>query len=139
MLTALFSDFTPESKLLPVVKHVCLSKIQEFCVMSQAAGPIHVDTAYCAKTPFKKPLVPGFMISGYVAEMMENNFGEDWFNSGEMEISFVKPAQPGDTLLVEGTVREYADGKLSVEINVTNHKGGKVAKGACALTVTDRG
>ena len=137
MLAAMLKDFTVGDRLIPLVKHVSLGKVQEFAVMSQAAGPIHVDAEYCSKTLFKKPLVPGFMISGYVAEMMENNFAIDWFNRGQMQIGFVKPAKPGDTLLIEGSVKEREGQKVVCEVGVVNQIGDKVAKGICIVFINE--
>lgn len=135
MQKAMLKECIKGTKLLPLVKHMSLCKVQEFAVMSQGAGPIHVDAEYCSKTPFKKPLVPGFMISGYVAEMMENNFGDAWFEKGEMAISFVKPAKPGDTLLIEGIVDKLEDNKAYCQISVINQLDDKVAKGECIVQV----
>lgn len=137
MQKALLREIAMGQELIPVVKHISLAKVQAFAVMSQGAGPIHVDQEYCALTPFKKPLVPGFMIAAYVGEMLENNFGWDWFNSGELELSFVKPAVPGDSLLVQGKITHVQARQIICELFVLNQKNDKVAKGTAQLLLGD--
>lgn len=136
MQQALLKDVVVGCELIPVVKHMSLAKVQEFAVMSQGAGPIHVDREYCAHTPFKKPLVPGFMLAAYVGEMLENNFGKDWFYSGELELAFIKPAVPGDSLIITGEVSACSGRQIVCQIIAFNQQRDKIAKGVAQLTIS---
>ena len=136
MQERLIKELAVNSVLIPVIKHMSLAKVQEFAVMSQGSGPIHVDRDYCANTPFKKPLVPGFMISAYISEMLENNFGRDWFYGGELEVTFVKPAVPSDSLLVQGTIVNLQDNEVTCNVVVINQQSAIVAKGIAQVLVS---
>lgn len=136
MHNILMKDVHIGAELTPIVKHIGLGKMQEFSIMSQASSPIHIDMAYCAKTKFEKPLAPGFMLSAYIGEMMENNFGEQWFLKGEMDIDFMRPVKPGDTLLVKGSIRLQSEKGFVCDVVILNQKEEMVVRGTTSINTS---
>ena len=125
------------SKLMEVVKHLSQAKIDRFGSVSGGVGAIHLDSEFGRKTRFQSTLAHGYLILGYISEMMKNNFGKPWFLSGSMETKLVGPAKPGDTIVVGGHVSEMIHESdktvITCEIWVDNHLGSKVAVGHAVL------
>ena len=62
---------------------------------------IHYDPDYARKRGFKAPLAHGLMVQGYASAMAAEKFGADWFHRGEIEVKFVGPVYPDETISVE--------------------------------------
>ncbi len=106
--------------LIGVVKHLSQGKIDCFGAVSGGVGAIHLDPAFCSTTRFQSTLAQGYLLIGYVAEMLKNNFGRAWFESGDLDVKLVGPAFPGHTVLSGGTVKSVteADGTSAILCDV---------------------
>ncbi|MCX5908713.1 MAG: MaoC family dehydratase [Deltaproteobacteria bacterium] len=126
-------------ELFGVVKHLSQEKINRFASISGGTGRIHVDPEFAKKTRFQSTLAHGILLIAYLSEMMKNNFGKPWFNSGDMEIRFVGPAKPGDTLVTKGKIHKTGviqnQTQISCLVWVENQCGEKVAEGNTFLTL----
>lgn len=71
---------------------------------------IHYDVDYAHKRGFKAPLAHGLMAQGYASALGAELYGPDWFTRGEIEVKFVGPLYPDETVTVE--IDEH--GKLDV-------------------------
>lgn len=138
MFHPLLQDYQDNAQLIPLVKHVSQEKIDQFAVVAEGVGSIHVDRQFAGKTPFHATLAHGFVFVAYVSEMMENNFGLPWLENGALEIKNIGPANPGDTLVISGTVEkietEGSTTKISCRVLVENHNNDKVAVGETSIT-----
>ena len=70
----------------------------------------------------------GRMSLSFAIEMLRKHFGSDVFNhSGMVDLRFLRPVRPGDTLTFSGTIADMAGetsgSKVSVEIKVLNQNG----------------
>ena len=127
----------PNSKegleLFGVVKHLSQEKINRFASVSGGTGMIHVDPEFGKKTRFQSTVAHGILLLAYVSEMMKNNFGRPWFTSGDMDIRFVGPAKPGDTLVARGKIQRIKviqdKTQVSCLIWIENQHQQKVAEG----------
>jgi 3-hydroxybutyryl-CoA dehydratase len=127
------------TELFGVVKHLSQEKINRFASISGGTGLIHIDPEFAKKTRFQSTLAHGILLIAYISEMMKNNFGKPWFNSGDMEIRFVGPAKPGDTLVTRGKIHKTGVIQNQTQITclvwIENQCGEKVAEGTTFLTI----
>lgn len=125
------------TELFGVVKHLSQEKINRFASVSGGTGMIHVDPEFGKKTRFQSTLAHGILLLAYVSEMMKNNFGKPWFTSGDMDIRFVGPAKPGDTLVARGKVQKMNaiqdKTQVSCLVWIENQRKEKVADGNTQL------
>jgi 3-hydroxybutyryl-CoA dehydratase len=126
-------------ELFPLIKHLSQGAINQFGVTTGATGRIHLDPEYCKNTPFKKTLAHGFLSMGYVAEMMENNFGSQWLESGELDVKYVGLAHPGDSLICSGFIDQIKEQKedlfVTCKVEVRNKNGIAILVGSAALNI----
>jgi 3-hydroxybutyryl-CoA dehydratase len=125
------------TELFGVVKHLSQEKINRFASVSGGTGMIHVDPEFGKKTRFQSTLAHGILLLAYVSEMMKNNFGKPWFTSGDMDIRFVGPAKPGDTLVARGKIQKMNaiqdKTQVSCLVWIENQRKEKVAEGNTQL------
>ena len=125
------------TELFGVVKHLSQEKINRFASVSGGTGMIHVDTEFGKKTRFQSTVAHGILLLAYVSEMMKNNFGKPWFTSGDMDIRFVGPAKPGDTLVAGGKIQKMNaiqdKTQVSCLVWIENQRKEKVAEGNTQL------
>jgi 3-hydroxybutyryl-CoA dehydratase len=124
-------------ELFGVVKHLSQEKINRFASVSGGTGMIHVDPEFGKKTRFQSTVAHGILLLAYVSEMMKNNFGKPWFTSGDMDIRFVGPAKPGDTLVARGKIQKLnviqEKTQVSCLVWIENQRREKVVEGNTQL------
>ena len=133
MFYPLLKEYLNDTALIPLVKYMSQDKMDRFAVVAEGVGAIHVDPRFAEKTPFHSTIAHGFLFVAYISEMMENNFGISWLESGTIDMKNVGPVKPGDALLITGTIRKHEpEGKsqrLTCELVVENQNRQKVAVG----------
>ena len=82
----------------------------------------------------------GRMSLTFASEMLRRYFGAEAYNRGGMvDLRFLRPVRPGDTVTFTGKVTTIAKapngGRVSVEVTGTNQKGDVTAAGAGACIV----
>jgi acyl-coenzyme A thioesterase PaaI-like protein len=72
--------------------------------------------------------------------MMTDNFGEGYLRGGDISVSFIKPARPGDVIITKGIVREIhsREGKRQAvcEVWLENQDGEKTTVGTASALLT---
>lgn len=117
----------------PVVKEITQEKINNYAEASEDFNPIHVDEEFAAKSMFKGTIAHGLLSLAYISEMMSKWLGKGWLAGGQLEVTFLVPVRPGDTISARGTVMEKVEeaGNRYVICDVfcENQKGNKVITG----------
>jgi acyl dehydratase len=76
----------------------------------------------------------GRMSLTFATELLRRYFGADVYNRGGMvELRFLRPVRPGDTVTFSGKVTD--GGRVGVEVTATNQKGSVIAVGTGACIV----
>lgn len=116
-----------------VVKNVTQEKIDRYADASGDRNPLHIDPEFAKNTMYGGTIAHGMLTLAYVSEMMTRAFGKGWLSGGKLEINFLGPVRPGDTVTAKGTVTEKTEenGQRSVrcDVWVENPKGDKVIAG----------
>ena len=69
---------------------VSLQKIENFADATGDYNPIHFDKEYAAKTPFKRPIAHGILVTGFISSTITEFFGEGAIYL-EQNTKFVSP------------------------------------------------
>lgn len=104
---------------MPRSKEITLEAMRLF------SGPgenIHTDHEKAQEIGLSEPIAAGAMLQAYVSEWLFAQFGDAWLERGTMDIAFVDPVYPGDTLLIDGTITDRDDG-ITVDIECQVHDG----------------
>ena len=124
-------------KLPELVKEITQESINCYADATGDFNPIHVDEAFAEGTPFKGTIAHGFYIFAFLSELMTDNFGKKWSDSGRVDVRFKKPVKPGDTITLRATMveRERLDGhsRLVFEIVWENQRQEPVLKGRTSV------
>jgi acyl dehydratase len=77
------------------------------------------------------------LLLGYISEMMTLAFGAAWASSGKLQVRFRRPARPGDTVAVDGTVTSVTDDggprRIGCAVQCRLQDGTVVASGRASL------
>jgi len=110
-----------------------ISQRQIDCYSGVRPKSIHTDPEWAKAKGFAAPLAQGMMSTAYVSEMMVALLGEGFIKGGKMSVKFIKPVLAGDTLTMQGCVKEKApEGqrtRVVVEFSCENQHGVKTMAG----------
>lgn len=139
MAQPLLTNPVESQSLLGVIKHLSQEKIDCFGAVSGGVGAIHLDPAFCRNTRFGSTLAQGYMLIAYVAEMLKNNFGRAWLESGNLDVKLTGPAFPGHTVIAGGVVSSLGDNngarEVHCEVWLDRHDGTRLIAGHARLTL----
>jgi len=93
-----------DQELNPLAKPISQRQID--CYSGVRPKSIHTDAEWARKKGFAAPLAQGMMSTAYVSEMMTAFLGEGFVKGGKMSVKFIKPVLAGDTLMMNGRVKE---------------------------------
>lgn len=100
------------------------------------AGNIHSDDKTAQERGLGGAIVQGGQLVGFLDEMMVRLLGEGFVRGGEISVTFIQAARPGDTVTTHGTVTSTSivDGRERVECEVwlENGKGEKLTVGTAS-------
>ena len=97
-----------------------------FGALSGDLNPYHFDAAFAGHTRFGRPIVHGLLVGA-----MATHVGGQWaFLATSLQVDFLGPVYPGDTVTLEAVV-ESADerGRFTVRGRWVNQAGAEVARG----------
>ena len=128
--------------IAPVVKHMTQEVINLFEGSAGERGPSQFTDEHTARETLgtEGTVASGRMSLSFAIEMLRKHFGGDVFNhSGMVDLRFLRPVRPGDTLNFSGTVaeltREANGSRVLVDIKVLNQRGDTTGVGKGSATV----
>lgn len=120
----------PGSTLDPIERGpIERTQIARFAAACGDFNPIHCDEAFAQKVGFPSVIAHGPLPLAFLVQALGHNFGAE--NVRGVTAQFRAPVLPGDTLRVEGSVTEVADGRATCEL--------RVLRGADEVVVTGTG
>ncbi len=109
--------------------------INAYAVAVNDFNPIHVDEEYAKNSLFKSTTAHGFLMVGYLATMIKENFGTTWFTQGKLEVRFRRPAKPGDILTLGGVVAGRTNDAVECRIWVRNQLNEEIISGSVKVPI----
>ena len=133
---AMTRSYAVGDPLPPLSKTMTQAAINLFEKSGDKTGPSQLtDTATVRDTLGTSGTVAsGRMSLTFATELLRCYFGPDVYNRGGMvELRFLRPVCPGDTVTFSGKVTD--GGRVGVEVTATNQKGSVIAVGTGACIV----
>ena len=122
--------FAAGDDITPLVKEMTQEAINLFEGSAGNTGPSQFTDEHAARETLgtEGTVASGRMSLTFAIEMLRRHFGADVFNhTGVVDLRFLRPVRPGDTITFTGTVtgiaREANGSRVSVDIEVKNQKG----------------
>ena len=129
-------------EITPLVKEMTQEAINLFEGSAGNTGPSQFTDEHAAKEVLgtEGTVASGRMSLTFAIEMLRRHFGAGVFNhTGVVDLRFLRPVRPGDTITFTGTVtgiaREANGNRVSVEISVKNQKGDTTGVGQGSAVV----
>ncbi len=126
-------------ELAALQKEIIQKNINLYAEASKDFNPIHIDEEFAKSTPLGGTIAHGMLILAYVSQMMTSNFGQEWINSGKLNVRFKAPARPGDTVTINGSVKklETDENGTSIKCDVLcqNQAGETIISGDATLAI----
>ena len=123
-------SYTEGDEITPLVKEMTQDAINLFEGSAGNTGPSQFTDAHAAKEVLgtEGTVASGRMSITFAIEMLRRHFGPEVFNhTGTVDLRFLRPVRPGDTITFTGTVtgitKEANGNRVSVAIEVKNQKG----------------
>lgn len=124
-------------------KNVTQGMISRYADAAEDHNPLHVDPEFAKTTRYGGTIAHGMLSLAFIQELMVRTFGKDWIESGVIEVSFMEPVRPGESVTAEAKVMKVVpvqeeENKLQVRMQVLcfNDKMEKVIKGTTEVTVS---
>ena len=123
-------------------KHVTQAMICHYADASEDHNPLHIDPEFAKTTRYGGVIAHGMLSVAFIQELMVRTFGSDWMESGTVEVSFMAPVRPGETITTEAKVLKTVpvgnEDKLRVRMQVLciTRNREKVIKGVTEVTVS---
>jgi acyl dehydratase len=91
-------EWTIGDSLPTLTKKITREKIDQYEEILSIGNPVHFDEEYARSTPFGGIIAHGLMSAAYISESLMKVFPWEWVHHGEIEIRFLHPLRPGDTV-----------------------------------------
>jgi acyl dehydratase len=99
-----------------------------FCAAIWAVHRIHWDTPFSRSEGLPEAILPGWMVSSYLAQLAEMRAPKG-MRLGKINVRYKGMAFPGDTLTCRATP---ISGETGVQLSVTNQSGAEISTGDAA-------
>lgn len=93
------------------------------------ANPLYIQHDYASLTPYKKPLVPGVMLSGIITSAISKYLPGPGSYITEQNISYLKPVHHYETVQFLLEVTEKHDQYIIISFNGQNEQEERVIEG----------
>lgn len=90
---------------------ISTEQVQAFAAVSGDANPLHLDAAYAATTPFKKPIAHGMLSAAVISKVLGMDFPGQGTLYLSQQLDFKRPLYPDTPCRVELTVTDIQMGK----------------------------
>ena len=112
------------------VRQITLEMLADFQRLSGDDNPLHSDKAFAASLGHKDRVAHGLLAASLYSALVGVHLPGRYALLHEIQIQFLRPVYPGDTLTVEGTVSHLHEAYRRVEIlaTSTNQEGTCISK-----------
>ncbi|MBI3976619.1 MAG: MaoC family dehydratase [Chloroflexi bacterium] len=118
----------------PVSKNITFEKMKFFeAIIPDKDASTHDSEDVAREEGLGSPIASAHHTISYTHEMLNKFLGPEWTRGGKLDLKFLRPVVPGDTLTIKGVVRDKREenGKVRLILEVwgENQKGEKTAAG----------
>ena len=105
-------------------------QMQQFLDITADTNPLHNDSEFARKRNYQNKVVYGMLTASFLSTLAGVYLPGENSLIHSVEMKFMKPVYPGDTLLITGTVAEKIEAvqMLLLKVKITNQAGICVVK-----------
>lgn len=107
--------------------------VRRYAELTADFNPIHLDSAFAAKTTFGHPIIHGTLGLNLIIEAIERTFGV-LPEGGAVDVRFVRPVSVGSTIKAGGLLRDPAT--ATYDVYVETQSGERAVEGTCTIGPT---
>lgn len=85
-------------------KNVTQDMINRYADAASDHNPLHVDVEFAEKTRYGGTIAHGMLSMAFMQTLMVEVFAEHWLESGALDVNFMLPVRPGDTITAEAKI-----------------------------------
>jgi acyl dehydratase len=130
-------------ELNPVVKKITEDNIFHFS--SRLGGiflyTLHTDKEITKRSGYDNLLMQGSQSLNYVSEMLFKTYRKHWLMNSSIEVSYIKPVLPGETLTAKGIItgKKSVQDEIELECEVwtESHSGERTMGGTALIRISD--
>lgn len=113
--------------------------MQSFCQISGDVNPLHCDTKYARSKGYRDKVAYGMLTATFLSTLAGVWLPGEKSLIHQVEVEFPNPVYIGDSLNVEGTVKEKNDTFqfIILKVIVKNQDGKKVLRGKMRIQVME--
>ncbi|ATI03165.1 MULTISPECIES: MaoC family dehydratase [Cycloclasticus] len=82
------------------------SMIDAYADASGDINPLHIDPEFAKTTFFGRTIAHGLLTLAFVSRVLSAWNWQGWAYGGELNVSFLGPVYPGDTVCVSGDIEQ---------------------------------
>ena len=98
---------------------------------------IHTDDEIAQKAGLPRAVATGRHPVCFIAEEMTKVFGKGFIENGDLDVKFIKPIFPGDTISIEFKLNSKVEPeKFIFDVSIRNQNGETVTKGVASAIKT---
>ncbi len=99
--------------------------VERFAEVTGDVNPVHLDPDYAATTPFRKPILHGFLSASVFSKIFGTVFPGPGTIYMSQEMTFKRPMYPGERYVATFTILEAdpTKGTLAIEGRIADEKG----------------
>ncbi len=98
---------------------------------------IHTDDEVAQKAGLPRAVATGRHPVCFIAEEMTKVFGKGFIENGDLDVKFIKPIFPGDTISIEFKLNSKVEPeKFIFDVSIRNQNGETVTKGVASAIKT---
>ncbi len=104
-----------------VTRSFGFEEVEQFARLSGDLNPIHTDANYASTTPFKKPIVHGFLYGSLISSILANQLPGPGSIYLHQELNFKAPVFHGDEVIAIVKIAELKPEKKIVKLDTFCH------------------
>ncbi|MEW4982556.1 MAG: MaoC family dehydratase [Cycloclasticus sp.] len=99
-----YEGYSVGDQLDEIVQSVDQSMINAYADASGDINPLHIDTEFAKTTFFGRTIAHGLLTLAFVSRVLSVWNWQGWAYGGDLNVSFLGPVYPGDTVRVSGEI-----------------------------------
>lgn len=120
-------------------KNVTQNIINCYADAASDHNPLHVDVEFAEKTRYGGTIAHGMLSLAFVQTLLAEVFAEHWLKSGALDVNFMLPVRPGDTITAEAKIVKItpqgANREVQMHVICLNQRREKVIMGKARVVV----
>lgn len=109
--------------------------LQNYAHASLDFNPIHLDDSFAQKAGFPSVIAHGMLSMAFMGDFILLNFPRDAYRVKTFSCRFKKVVFPGDTLTVNGQVKQESSDSITLQISVSNQKNEVTSQGEAIIEI----